>query len=287
MQYLDIPKREQNNFLKEAKDKLQLTWKDFASFLGVNRSMIYFYANGSSHLPLKSYIFICNKINRQLDIVPTIEISNKIKNLNFPIFCEKLAEFLGILAGDGHINDESYEVSVALDKNSDKEYSRYVECLFTELFGFKPAFFHQNNVTRIKTYSKSLVSHLAEVFGRVNGGKVNKLHIPQIVWDDKKYLSAFLRGVFDTDGSFHRHRKNDAVVEFTSCDKPFLQEIVKALDILGFRASSSGKNIYIYAKQDIKRFFEIVGSSNPKNLKKYQYFLFYGWVPLSSEALTL
>jgi len=287
VQYVNIPRKEQIYFIKDAKNKLNTTWQEFANALGVSLGMVYFYARGDSHLPLNSYLFLCNKMKIFPRRVPTVEISNKLKSVEFPIFCEKLAEFLGILAGDGHISADPYEVCVSLDKNSDKEYVPYVCQLFIDLFGLKPTLFNQQNVTKCRVYARDLVQHLTSRYGFVTGNKMNRLKIPKLVWRNDKYLAAYLRGFFDTDGSFHGRRKTDAVVEFISCDKKFLQELADALRSLDFKAGLSGKSIYIYAKKDIHRFFEIIRSSSPKNLKKYQYYLENGRVPSSSEALIL
>ncbi len=287
MRYLNIPRKEQSIFVRDAKQKLNLTWEKFASFLGVSRGMIFFYARGSSRLPINSYIAVCQKLNVPLKSVQTIDISNKLKNVSFPIFSERMAEFLGILAGDGHLSAVKYEVSVSLDRNSDGEYAPYVGQLFTELFGLEASYVNQKNVTKCRVYSRNLVFHLTQTYGLVTGNKMGRLHIPKIVWSNNTYLASYLRGFFDTDGSFYGRRKTDAVVAMISCDTNFLQELADALRHFNFKVSVSGKSIYIYSKSEIHRFFKTIGSSSPKNLKKYRFYLENGRVPSQSEALTL
>ena len=36
-------------------------------------------------------------------------------------------------------------------------------------------------------------------------------------------------------------------------------------------------------QKEIKRFFELIGSSNPKNIVRYEHFIKYGYIPLKEE----
>ncbi|MBS3147551.1 hypothetical protein J4219_01560 [Candidatus Woesearchaeota archaeon] len=282
MEYLVLKPGELRGFLQNSKKKLTFTWDEFARFLGVNRSMIFFYLQEKSKFPLSHYEFICKKLNVSPIKFNTVNITNKLKKVQFPEQSEQLAEFLGIMAGDGHLGRPAYEISIALDKNSDKDYVYHVSALLEDIFKTKPSIYHQNNITRVKIYSKELFNFLHLSLGMISGNKMNKLRIPSFILSNRLFLAAFLRGVFDTDGSFHRHRPTDAAAEITSADARFLQEVTAALLFLGIRATSSGRNVYIYSKEHIHRFFMKIRPSNPKHQAKYAYYCTHGKVPLKN-----
>jgi len=243
--------------------------------------MIYFYANGTCRLPLQSYLRICQKINQTPECLPTVVISNTLKNITLPAMNENLAELLGIITGDGYLGKDKYELCIALDKNADRDYVPHVVAIIQKLFCTQATVSFQKNVARVKVYSKELFTYLNQTHKTPIGNKRNIHRIPLHVWSNSIYLTAFLRGLFDTDGSFHRHRPTDAAVEITSLDNQFLQQVVDALNFLGIRATRSSKNAYVYSKEHIHQFFYKIGSSNPKNQKKYNHFCAHGTVPLA------
>ncbi|MEK6959758.1 MAG: LAGLIDADG family homing endonuclease, partial [Nanoarchaeota archaeon] len=228
--------------------------------------------NEHSRLPLRNYRLLCELTGTPTNKVPTILITNTTKTIQHPSLCPDLAEFLGIIAGDGHINSLTYEVSVTLDGKTDRDYATRVYELFKALFGLTPSWIEGQNVIRIKAYSIEL-SKLLTGFGYPSDRKMGKLRIPPQCAADAELSAAFLRGVFDTDGSIHRHHHSDACVEFISRDWRFLQDIVWCLKQLGFRAGSSGKNAYIYAREDIHHFFRKIKPANPKHQRRYRQLL--------------
>ena len=96
------------------------------------------------------------------------------------------------------------------------------------------------------------------------------MHIPIRILVNSEYLTAYLRGLFDTDGSFYIRRKKDKVVSFIARDKDFLEEIANALRVLGYYPTVSGKNLYIYRQSDIRRFFEQIRPKYPKHTDRYK-----------------
>lgn len=94
-----------------------------------------------------------------------------------------------------------------------------------------------------------------------------------------------MRGLFDTDGSFHKHHKNTAIVEFTSYRNAFLLSIKKALCSIGFTAGLSGNNVYIYKSEQVEKFFEEIKPNNLKHIYKYNFFKQKGYVPTHKETI--
>jgi len=124
MKYINFSKNKQTLFLRLIKKKTNYSWIKLANFLEVSKSMVYFYLNEHSKLPYNHYLRLCIlakiKMESNLNLV---EIKNKEEKIKLPNLSSKLAEFLGALAGDGHLNRVTYEVSISMDKDLDKNYS--------------------------------------------------------------------------------------------------------------------------------------------------------------------
>ncbi len=284
MKYVCFPKGDQTVFLKNIKEKSSFTWKEIFDFLDISKSMFYFYLNEHSKIPFSTYLRLC----ALAQIVPnekinSIEIKNKLEDIRLPILDSLLAEFLGVLAGDGHMNYLTYEVSISLDKDRDSDYSSRVFFLFKTLFGLDPKIYIQPKYNQLKcfVYSRKLVDFLSKTYGVPIGRKMNQLNVPSQILSDDSLLKAYLRGVFDTDGSFHRHHETSAALEITSRDTKYINQLFVSLKRLGFKPSLSNKNIYIYRKEEIERFFDEVSPQNKKHTKKFIFYKKNGFVPLT------
>ena len=287
MKHINFPQNKQTLFLRLIKSKTNFSWKKLAQFLNINRSMIYFYLNEHSKLPFDSYKKLCKLTNIKIKNVKLIEIKNKEEEINLPKLDKFLSEFLGALAGDGHMNNITYEVSISLDKDLDKKYAIYILDLFKDLFNIKARTYIQKESNKIKcfVYSKRLVNFLSKEYGVPIGKKKGKLNIPFKVLCNNSFLRCYIRGVFDTDGSFHRHHEKDAMLGLISMDKKFIVQLQSALTKLNFTSSLSDKNLYIYKKLEIDRFFGELMPSNYKHIFKYEVYKKRGTVPLTKELI--
>ena len=126
------------------------------------------------------------------------------KKINKPCKCAELAEFIGILLGDGNLN--TYQVSVTLDKK-EIEYCKFVSNLCQKLFGIKPSIRtdQKKSATSIVISRVELVLFLIKL-GMKKGNKItNQVDIPQWIKQNKKFRVSCLRGLIDTDGSIIKH----------------------------------------------------------------------------------
>ena len=110
-----------------------------------------------------------------------------LKNISIPKKCEKLAEFIGIILGDGHI-EYHYKcrggtcmVRIVGDCTKDYDYlTCYVKNLVEDLFNITPKFHNAKsaNALYLSVYSISVVEFIISQ-GLLPGNKVNnKLIIP-------------------------------------------------------------------------------------------------------------
>ncbi len=204
---------------------------------------------------------------------------------------EELAEFMGIVAGDGHVNKYSTtrrtEYVIGLSGNSikDREYFEfYILPLVNRLFNIQAKIYKKKGQNTIATIlrSKGLFEFLKSLGIHV-GPKTNWL-IPKIIIQNKQFHKAYLRGIFDTDGcvSLKTYNHGYPVIKIKQKSRNAIEQISQLLKNLGFYFyteydvitkdkrgfESIGSSIYISGWKNLRRWVELIGSSNLRNLKK-------------------
>lgn len=188
----------------------------------------------------------------------------------------ELAEFIGIMMGDGGIS--KYQISVTLHHIDDLEYASFVADLIKKLFKISPSIYHspQHSVNDIVVSRKELVEHLHEL-GLPIGNKVKQqFDIPEWIKNNRTFSTACLRGLVDTDGSVftHRYRVKGTQyaykkLSFSSASTPLLQSVHAILRKLGIHSKLRERDIRVESVTDMKQYFSIIGSHNPKHLRRY------------------
>ena len=187
-----------------------------------------------------------------------------------------LAELLGILAGDGHISE--YQASVTTNSETDLEHALFVKSLFERVFKI-PASLSKRKRQKavVVVLSSKAACQILVSKGMVAGHKITGgLRIPAWVRREGPFLRAFIRGLFDTDGCVYtdRHIIKGRLYEnigmaFTNRSLPLLQDFKDTLESLNFHPTQKTKyTVFLRRKEEIRRYFELIGSSNPKHLKK-------------------
>lgn len=200
----------------------------------------------------------------------------KTKSATLPCMSEELAEFIGIMLGDGGMS--AYQLSVTLHSVDDLEYGKYVQKLIYKLFRAKSSVYFRRDVQAhsVVLARKKVVEHLCTL-GLVVGNKIDQnIKIPKWVLEDEGYSIACLRGLMDTDGSVYLHRYTVKGKEYQykklcfSSASPLLRKDVQfILHRFGSAATCSGTNVRIDAVSDVRRYMDVVGTHNPKHLKRY------------------
>lgn len=273
MKFCILNKNYKRKIIIRAKKKLRCHGiREFSKKIGVSKSSLLNYMNHESKMPLSLYDKLSRIVNLRKNPL-TIEIKNTKKEIKNPILNTNLAEFLGIIAGDGHISGISYEVSITGHMVLDREFIMEKVCpLFVNLFDIQPHIQIQPNYNKIKclVYSKALATFLNKDYDLPIGAKKNVLRVPKKIMKNKKLTYAFIRGVFDTDGSFHRHHKKDAALELISGYKNFLNDLAIILESIKFHPSVGKKRLFLYRKEEIDRFFNLIKPANLKHSKRYK-----------------
>lgn len=195
-----------------------------------------------------------------------IHYNNIRKDINIPKFYSaELAEFIGILLGDGHLSPT--QVTITLGKKD--EYADYVAEIMKTIFEAKPKNIILPSGHRLIYLGSTVMVRWLISMGLTFNKVKNQVDIPSWIFSKKRYMRATLRGLFDTDGSVYK-LKFGVQISFSNRSKPLIRSARKMLCLLGFRPSKvSGKNIYLTKKENLKKFFNEIGFKNKKHEKRF------------------
>lgn len=188
-------------------------------------------------------------------------------------FSEELAEFVGIMLGDGSITPG--QCNITLNYSKDYKYSGYVSDLGEKLFGEKPKILIIKNENTMRLYYNGifLVRHMLSI-GLPIGNKVKQqVGVPEWIKSKETYKMACLRGLMDTDGGvfLHRYKVNGKVYEykkisFANRSIPLLLFVKHTLEELAFNPKIidkvENKKVWLYNMQEVSRYMKLVGTSN-------------------------
>ena len=205
---------------------------------------------------------------------------------------KELAEFLGIMTGDGSVNKYTfknytsidYSISITCSFSDDREYvDNFVIPLIYEIFNIKLQSIklkNQNSI-RIITRSKGLFYFLKDI--GFNIGPKNNIEIPSFILSNREFLIPFIRGLFDTDGSVALKKNYKyPVISLKQKSRRIIEQLEVILKEMGFSMyveydvivndkrwfSSKGSRIYISGRRNLKKWIDIIGFSNPKHMRK-------------------
>lgn len=230
---------------------------------------------------------------RRLGGLASLKTHNKMKSsfkvlklIQKPKYSEKLAEFMGILIGDGHLSE--YQLSVTTNSKTDREHALFVQKMIKKLFGIQSTLKNKKreNAVNVVASSKTLVQFINNR-GMPIGNKIkNSVSIPPWILRSAVYKKAFIRGLFDTDGCIYldTHKINGKTYKhlgwtITSASDRLIADVLKTLRTLGFSPTNkiSQESVYLRRQKEIKRYFKEIGTSNLKHYKRYRKFI--GGVP--------
>jgi len=196
----------------------------------------------------------------------------------FPKESPKLAEFMGIMLGDGNSNrieNLTYTIKISGHIQNDRDYLlNYVNPLARELFGIDFGFYpSKKNSLNLTKGSKQLVK-IIEYYGLPPGNKKkNNVGIPSWIFRNNKLKEACLRGLIDTDGCVYKCGNGSLFPRINFCSKieQLKTDFRELVQSLGFHPTPwNGKNIMIYRKTDIFKYQKEIGFSNPYHKRRFQ-----------------
>ncbi len=198
--------------------------------------------------------------------------------IKIPSFSKDLAEFTGIMLGDGGITQN--QVSVYTNSISDRKYGYFIKKLIKKLFNVDAFvyFIDSHTVMIISVSRKKLVEFCNKKIGLNIGNKLKQgLDIPNWIKGNLEFEKACVKGLVDTDGCIFDecHKIKDKLysykrLNFTSASlelRKSVFDILKKLDL--DPKIKNNRCVQIEDKEKIEKYFQIIGTSNPKHLKRY------------------
>ena len=179
--------------------------------------------------------------------------TNKARLIPLPAFSGDLAEFCGIMLGDGHIG--TGQLWVTVNAKTDLPYVTA-----------------RRDAAAVALYltSSSLVRNLQNI-GLHSPNKVrDQVGVPAWIFSSTDYRQRFLRGFFDTDGSIYRLKWFDAAqMSFSNRSRPLLDGTRQALLDLEYHPSRvSDHSVYLTRRRDIERYIQEIGFGNAKHRQR-------------------
>lgn len=208
---------------------------------------------------------IFDRLNR-LNIKSTPHLKkgycNKRTDIRIPVSHSKeLAEFIGIMLGDGHISH--FQTIVTLG-SKEESYVHYVAKLINRIFKIKPKISIKKNGYRDVYVGSVELTKWLRSQGLKNNKVKSQVSVPSWIFSDRKLIESFVRGFFDTDGSVYKLR-HGIQISFTNHSEKLLKCVKIALEKLKYNPSEMTSNkVYLTRVSDVRRFFKEI---KPKNLK--------------------
>ena len=209
---------------------------------------------------------------------------------------KKLAEFFGILTGDGYMNTYrkyDYVIEIAGNKLYDKDYLViYVSNLIKELFNVSPRYIEKKNQNSIYLRIRSKVIFNYLLNNDFKKGRKGNIKIPAWVINNKEFMKYFIKGLFDTDGCIsikNKEGKKYPVISITSKSNLLLLDVmnyVKSIEINSYITRYVHINprythklitykLQVNGYSNLNLWFNLIGSSNKRNINKYNFFKSY------------
>ena len=201
-----------------------------------------------------------------------------LRKITLPNQSKNLAELVGIFMGDGHVHE--YQATVVTNSITDKEHAQYISELIQKLF-FVPVSItkRKNSNALVVCVSSKEFCRLLSLFGIPKGNKVTlQVKMPKWITNKMSYRKAFIRGLFDTDGSVYLDNKTHngknysyLGMSFSNRSLPLISAFKEELQSLGFHPTQKTKYaVFLRRRKEILRYFSVIGSSNPKHKKKIE-----------------
>ncbi len=203
-----------------------------------------------------------------------------------PEMNDQLWEFLGTFFGDGCLSkvfskyDKRWLYFSILTGHMQDDLEYYKNKVMPTLkyfncnanYNLRPEY----TVVTIRINNKNVFNFLKK-HGMPVGLKKDKLRIPKEVFiSTNPTKAAILRGLLDTDGHIFA-RKDEGYkypyVKITSASKLFRKDIKKLIRGFGLPAYEHGTDVLVRGSANFKTWMNLIGSSHPLNIKRYNNWL--------------
>ncbi len=176
-----------------------------------------------------------------------------------------LAELIGVILGDGHIERFPRTESVTISSNAKNKgfinrYSKLLETIFKK----KPyiAKMSGSNCVRIRIFQKNI----SKRFNIPSGARrYKKISVPRWIFKEEEYIIRYLRGLYEAEGSFCIHTPTSTYkLFFSNRNESMLRNVFRLMKHLGFHPHQSKSNysIQVSKREEVYNAVELLKFRN-------------------------
>ncbi len=271
----DTLSRNFNIQLPESKSVLAERWRKMKREAGIVGGYAHFKLYGNPATPegrIKGGL-------KALEVCRAKGLIPEAKRFIFPKeYNEDLAEFIGILLGDGGISKGQFDI--ALNRITDCDYIEYVCLLIKNLFGETAKIYPDKNslADMVCVSGISIIDYLTKIGMKIGNKVRQQVGVPDWINEKIEFKKKCLRGLMDTDGGIftHRYMVNGKQylynkICFTNQSFPLIKFAEDTLRCLGMNPkvtsySNDSGRVWLYNQNDVEKYLKVVGSSNTRLL---------------------
>lgn len=184
------------------------------------------------------------------------------------------AEFIGIMLGDGNIYRDAIRITIS---SEEQEFKEYIEKLFKKLFGIEPKVYQskRSKSVSIYAYSKKL-RILLEQYGLGQGNKAKRnIQVPKWIKINKTFSMYCIRGMIDTDGCTHYHKRDKQLyISFHNRATNLLMDLQKMAKYFNLKfVRNNAHTVTLYKKDEVRKYIKEIGFSNKRHSSKVKKYL--------------
>lgn len=132
-------------------------------------------------------------------------------------------------------------------------------------------------------YSKDIVRYLNSMGFPLGRKKDFKIIIPKEIKNNELFARAFIRGMLDTDGCVVPQRKTNMILDICIMNSDLMGIMKEVCDKVDVNFSYSKNRVYLCTVKKVKDFFSKIGSSNLRNIIRFDHHMKKGYSIRASE----
>lgn len=190
-----------------------------------------------------------------------------------------LADFIGIMLGDGHLRKNSGQRKKTSSQNylcitlheEEKKLAKRTERLCQKITDKEPKKYNLkgSRAVQIKIHSKEVVEELVDL-GLQLGDKVeNQVGVPAWIKSNENYSKSCLRGLVDTDGTIYRQKRdNRKIIRFKNHSFTLLDDFEDLCEEIDVKTTKGGGkySIQIGDQKEVEKFIGKVKPLKAQNI---------------------
>lgn len=195
---------------------------------------------------------------------------------------KELAYFIGLFIGDGFTNKYGgyYLTQFTGDKKEKQFYETLISDYCKRIFSITPVIREdkKGNFIRVNLYSIDLFNLITKRFKISAGRKSKSVIIPdEILNSESAIIKACIRGLYDAEGCIffdkrESYKKPYPRIDLHMNNLELLKQIYNLLNRLEIKCTlgtiKNNLRVIIYGEEQVKKFVQEIGFSNPKHIKR-------------------